>query len=433
MKVLIVGGGGREHALAWKVRQSARVDAVYVAPGNAGTENETGISNVSISADDFDRLIDFAKHAHIDLTIVGPEGPLVNGIVDKFQQAGLKCFGPSQQAARLEGSKIFSKEFLARHAIPTAAYKSFTALAPALKYLQSIELPVVVKADGLAAGKGVIIVNTQEQGRNAVIDMLSGNKFGQAGNKLVIESFLSGEEASFICMVDGKNILAMASSQDHKAAFDGDTGPNTGGMGACSPASVIDEKMHASIMQKILRPTVDGLASEGIAYTGFLYAGIMISDGIPKVLEYNCRFGDPETQPILMRLKSDFVELCLAALDGKLDQHQALWDSRAALGVVIAAEGYPDSYEQGHIIHGLDSHGNGSGGGVNRCDNKIFHAGTKSEHGKIMTCGGRVLCATALGSDMNEARRHAYALAKSVHWQGCWYRNDIGHHAIETV
>ena len=423
MKVLIVGGGGREHALAWKVRQSALVSEVYVAPGNAGTQNEAGISNVNISTDDVDRLIEFAQQSEIDLTIIGPEGPLVNGIVDQFQQVGRACFGPSQQAARLEGSKTFAKEFLSRHAIPTAAYKSFTELLPALGYLESVALPVVIKADGLAAGKGVIIADTREQGRNAITDMLSDNRFGQAGSRVVIEEFLNGEEASFICMVDGKHVLAMASSQDHKAAFDGDTGPNTGGMGAYSPAPIIDETVHATIMQEILQPTVDGLASEGMPYVGFLYVGLMIRDGIPKVLEYNCRFGDPETQPIMMRLKSDIVALCLATLEGKLDCQKVRWDSRAALGVVMAADGYPDSCEQGHVIHGLS-------GDDRHDDGKIFHAGTKTKNGKIITAGGRVLCATALGNKIEYAQQTAYALAKSVYWRGCWYRNDIGHQAI---
>ncbi len=426
MKVLVVGGGGREHALAWKIRQSVRVDEVYVAPGNAGTDSETGISNVAIAADDFDHLIDFAQQTGIDLTLIGPEGPLVNGIVDRFQQAGLKCFGPSQKASQLEGSKTFAKEFLSRHAIPTAAYKSFTTLSPALTYLESVALPVVVKADGLAAGKGVIIAETREQGKNAITDMLSGNRFGQAGNRVVIEEFLSGEEASFICMVDGSHILAMASSQDHKAAFDGDTGPNTGGMGAYSPAPLIDDNMHATIMRDILQPTVDGLAAEGIPYNGFLYAGVMIREDIVKVLEYNCRFGDPETQPIMMRLKSDLVELCLAALDGKLDQHQAIWDPRAALGVVLAGKGYPGYCEAGQVIHGLPHDSDDVDDDI-----KLFHAATQSEHGKIISSGGRVLCATALGDGVEDAQRRAYMAVKSVHWQGCWYRNDIGHKAIK--
>ncbi len=430
MKILVVGGGGREHALAWKIRQSPRVTAVYVAPGNAGTDHEPGISNVSILADDFDGLMGFAEQAKIDLTIIGPEGPLVNGIVDRFQQAGLKCFGPSQKASQLEGSKTFTKEFLSRHAIATAAYKSFTALSPALEYLRSVGLPAVIKADGLAAGKGVIIADTLQQGEKAITDMLFKNRFGQAGNRVVIEEFLKGEEASIICMVDGKHILAMASSQDHKAAFNGDTGPNTGGMGAYSPAPIVDEKIHAAIMQQILQPTVAGLAAEDIPYTGFLYVGVMIgNDGVAKVLEYNCRLGDPETQPIMMRLKSDLVALCLAALDGKLDQQIATWDARSALGVVIAANGYPNAHDNGQIIKGLESaYGDGVDEGV-----KIFHAGTKLENGKVIAVGGRVLCATALGNEIEDAQRRAYALAKSVHWEGCWYRDDIGHRAIKSA
>lgn len=427
MKVLVVGGGGREHALAWKISLSPRVTMVYVAPGNAGTDSERGISNVDISADDFDGLIGFAEQAKIDLTIIGPEGPLVNGIVDRFQQAGLKCFGPSQKASQLEASKTFTKEFLARHAIATAAYESFTELAPALEYIRSVDLPVVIKADGLAAGKGVIIADTLQEGEQAINDMLSKNRFGRAGNRVVIEAFLRGEEASFICMVDGEHILALASSQDHKAAFNGDTGPNTGGMGAYSPAPVVDEKIHDAIMQQILQPTVAGLAAENIPYTGFLYAGVMIdSDGVAKVLEYNCRLGDPETQPIMMRLKSDLVVLCLAALEGRLDQEIATWDARSALGVVIAAEGYPNSYDDGHIITGLGAADDGDDD-----EAKIFHAGTKSENGQVITSGGRVLCATALGNEIEDAQRRAYRLAKSVHWQGCWHRDDIGHRAIK--
>jgi len=426
MKVLIVGGGGREHALAWKVNQSPLVDAVFVAPGNAGTGLEPGISNVDISAGNTDELIDFAQRTDIELTIIGPEDPLVAGIVDRFQDAGLKCFGPSQKASQLEGSKTFTKEFLVRHAIPTAAYKSFTDAVPAMEYLGDVGVPVVIKADGLAAGKGVIIAETLDQGKAAITDMLSENRFGEAGNRVVIEEFLQGEEASFICMVDGSNILDMASSQDHKTAFNGDTGPNTGGMGAYSPAPVVDESMHTAIMEQVIRPTVAGLLSEGIPYTGFLYAGVMIGDDhVPRVLEYNCRFGDPETQPVMMRLKSDLVEHCLAALAGKLNHETASWDSRSALGVVIAANGYPGSCESGQIISGL--------GSEQRIDAKIFHAGTRSSNGNIVTSGGRVLCATALGTDIEEAQRLAYELARSVHWEGCWYRDDIGYRAIDRI
>jgi phosphoribosylamine--glycine ligase len=423
MKILIVGGGGREHALAWKVNQSPLVDAVYVAPGNAGTESEPGICNVNIAAGNTIELVDFAVRSGIDLTIIGPEDPLVDGIVDRFQDAGLKCFGPSKKASQLEGSKTFTKEFLERHSIPTAAYKSFTELSPALEYLAAAELPVVIKADGLAAGKGVIIAESREQGKSAITDMLAENRFGQAGNKVVIEEFLQGEEASFICMVDGKNVLEMASSQDHKAAYNGDTGPNTGGMGAYSPAPVVDAAMHKAIMDQVIRPTVTGLAAEGIPYTGFLYAGVMIGgDGVPRVLEYNCRFGDPETQPIMMRLQSDLVEHCLSALAGELDQETAVWDSRAALGVVIAANGYPGAYRSGDIIRGLNIE--------NRSDSKIFHAGTRYEEGAVITSGGRVLCATALGPQIEDAHRLAYELARSIHWEGCWYRDDIGYRAI---
>ena len=423
MKVLVVGSGGREHALAWKVIQSPRVSRVYVAPGNAGTESENGVCNVNIAVEKTEELIHFARHNDIHLTIIGPEDPLVNGIVDRFLDAGLKCFGPSKQASQLEGSKTFTKEFLARHSIPTAAYKSFTVLSAALKYLESVALPVVIKADGLAAGKGVIIAETLEQGKAAITDMLSENRFGLAGHRVVIEEFLQGEEASFICMVDGRNILDMASSQDHKAAFNDDMGPNTGGMGAYSPAPVVDKAMHTAIMRNIMQPTVAGLVAENIPYTGFLYAGVMIgNDGVPRVLEYNCRLGDPETQPIMMRMKSDLVDLCLAALAGELGQQSASWDKRSALGVVIAADGYPDAYEKGRVILGLDTdHG---------IDTKIFHAGTKFDGEKIVTSGGRVLCATALGPSIEEAQRSAYGLARSVHWEGSWYRDDIGHRAI---
>jgi phosphoribosylamine--glycine ligase len=423
MKILIVGGGGREHALAWKVNQSPLVDVVYVAPGNAGTESEPGIFNVDIAAGNTDELVEFALRSDIDLTIIGPEDPLVSGIVDRFQDAGLKCFGPSEKASQLEGSKTFTKEFLERHSIPTAAYESFTELSPALEYLSAAELPVVIKADGLAAGKGVIIAESRDQGESAITDMLAENRFGRAGNRVVIEEYLQGEEASFICMVDGKNVLEMASSQDHKAAFNGDTGPNTGGMGAYSPAPVVDEAMHNAIMELVIRPTVTGLAAEGIPYTGFLYAGVMIgSDSVPRVLEYNCRFGDPETQPIMMRLQSDLVEHCLAALAGKLDQETAIWDSRVALGVVIAANGYPGACHSGDIISGLDSD--------KRNDSKIFHAGTRSRDGVVVTSGGRVLCATALGPQIEDAHRLAYELARSIHWEGCWCRDDIGYRAI---
>lgn len=423
MKVLIIGGGGREHALAWKVAQSAQVSTVYVAPGNAGTAIEPKMENIAIGVEDTDSLVKFAQENDVALTIVGPEAPLVIGVVDAFQNAGLRCFGPSQNAAQLEGSKAFTKDFLERHNIPTAAYGNFTEIAPAVEYIKQQGAPIVVKADGLAAGKGVILAQTEAEAIAAVEDMLAGNAFGDAGHRVVIEEFLQGEEASFICMVDGKNILPMATSQDHKAAHDGDTGPNTGGMGAYSPAPVVTPEMFENIMNQVIRPTVDGMAAEGNPYTGFLYAGVMIdSDGVPKVLEYNCRFGDPETQPIMMRLKSDLTELCDAALDKKLDQISADWDERPAMGIVIAAAGYPNDYPKGDQISGL---GQGESDSA-----KVFHAGTQLDGDNVVTAGGRVLCATALGNSVSDAQKNAYALAKQISWDGAWYRNDIGHRAI---
>ncbi|MDH5712034.1 MAG: phosphoribosylamine--glycine ligase, partial [Gammaproteobacteria bacterium] len=378
MKVLVVGGGGREHALAWKAAQSPKVDHVYVAPGNAGTALEKGIENINIGAENIPALLDFAKNNDIGLTIVGPEAPLVLGIVDAFSEAGLKAFGPSRGAAQLEGSKAFTKDFLARHHIPTAAYGNFTDEAEAIAYVKQQGAPLVVKADGLAAGKGVILAHSEDEAISAVRDMLSGNRFGDAGARVVIEEFLFGEEASFICMVDGRNILPMATSQDHKARDNGDTGPNTGGMGAYSPAPVVTPEIHDRIMNEVIRPTVDGMAAEGNDYTGFLYAGVMIDkDGTPKVLEYNVRFGDPETQPIMMRLKSDLVEHCLAALDGKLDKATADWDERTSIGVVLAAGGYPGDYNKGDIISGLDS--------ADNVTTKIFHAGTAEKDGHVVT------------------------------------------------
>ncbi|HEA26709.1 MAG TPA: phosphoribosylamine--glycine ligase [Ectothiorhodospiraceae bacterium] len=423
MKVLIIGGGGREHALAWKAAQSPQVSTVYVAPGNAGTASEPKMENVAIGVEDIDALIQFAQQNEVALTIVGPEAPLVIGIVDAFQKVGLRCFGPSQGAAQLEGSKAFTKEFLERHNIPTASYGNFTEIAPAIEYIKQQGAPIVVKADGLAAGKGVILAQTEAEAMAAVEDMLAGNAFGDAGHRVVIEEFLQGEEASFICMVDGSNILPMATSQDHKAAHDGDTGPNTGGMGAYSPAPVVTPELFERIMTEVIEPTVKGMAAEGHPYTGFLYAGVMIdSDGIPKVLEYNCRFGDPETQPIMMRLKSDLVELCNAAIDKKLDQTVAQWDERVAMGIVIAAGGYPGDYAKGDVISGL---------GIGESDSaKVFHAGTKLDGENIVTTGGRVLCATALGSSVSEAQKNAYNLAKNISWNGAWHRNDIGHRAI---
>jgi len=423
MKVLVIGGGGREHALAWKSAQSERVETVFVAPGNAGTAQEPGLKNIDIGAEDVDALCDFARREAIDLTIVGPEVPLVAGIVDRFRDAGLRIFGPNAAAAELEGSKAFTKDFLARHNIPTAAYGNFTDLDEAIAYVKAQGAPIVVKADGLAAGKGVILAQTESEAIAACRDMLAGNAFGEAGHRVVIEEFLSGEEASFIVMVDGEQVLPLATSQDHKARNDGDTGPNTGGMGAYSPAPVVDEAMHRRIMDEVIHPTVRGMAADGKPYTGFLYAGIMIaSDGTPKVLEYNVRFGDPETQPIMLRLRSDLVALCEAALDGRLDSVSADWDPRASLGVVLAAGGYPASYEKGDDIHGLDSD---FGDGV-----KVFHAGTTLDSDKVVTSGGRVLCVCALGDDVADAQRRAYKAVDQISWNGMYCRRDIGHRAI---
>ncbi len=422
MNILIIGSGGREHALAWKAAQSPLADKVFVAPGNAGTAGEAGIENIDIASDDRDALKTFALGNDIGLTIVGPEAPLVAGIVDDFTAAGLKCFGPSRRAARLEGSKAFSKDFMARHQIPTADYGNFTDLDEALGYLRQASYPIVIKADGLAAGKGVIIADDNRIAESTVRDMLAGNTFGDAGHRVVIEAFLRGEEASFIVMADGNNILAMASSQDHKAALDGDKGPNTGGMGAYSPAPAVTPEIHEKIMQQVIQPTVDGMRADGIPYTGFLYAGIMIdADGAIKVLEYNCRFGDPETQPIMMRLHSDLVTHCLAALEGELDEEQAIWDERAALGVVLAASGYPGQYPGGDVISGLDA---------GDSDQKIFHAGTADLDANVVTAGGRVLCATALGISVTEAQQRAYELVKQISWHGMSYRTDIGYRAI---
>ena len=422
MKVLVIGGGGREHALAWKSAQSESVEKVFVAPGNAGTSLEDKLENVNVGAEDVDGLLNFAKDNSVDLTIVGPEAPLCLGVVDKFNQAGLKCFGPTQGAAQLEGSKAFTKDFLARHNIPTAAYGNFTDIAEAKAYVEKVGTPIVIKADGLAAGKGVIIAEDQAQAFAAIDDMLAGNKFGDAGHRVVVEEFLVGEEASFIVMVDGKNILPLATSQDHKARDNGDKGPNTGGMGAYSPAPVVTQEMHDAIMQQVIVPTVEGMASEGNPYTGFLYAGIMVSpEGIPKVLEYNCRFGDPETQPIMSRLKSDLPALCLQALEGKLDSATVDWDSRSAVGIVMAAGGYPDSYPKGDAISGLDDH---------IADTKVFHAGTKQADGDVVTAGGRVLCVVALGDSVTEAQSLAYERVKTISWDKVYYRDDIGHRAI---
>jgi len=412
MNILIIGGGGREHALAWKAAQSPRADMVFVAPGNAGTAQEPGVENVAIDAADIDALLAFAQANTVGLTIVGPEVPLVAGIVDRFNDAGLRCFGPSRAAAQLEGSKAFSKDFLARHAIPTAAYASFSDIDKACAYIRGQGAPIVVKADGLAAGKGVILAQSEAEAVAAVEDMLGGNVFGEAGHRVVIEEFLAGEEASFIVMVDGRHCLPLATSQDHKARDNGDIGPNTGGMGAYSPAPVVTLDMHRHIMNEVIRPTIRGMAEEGNAFTGFLYAGLMITaDGTPKVLEFNVRFGDPETQPIMLRMQSDLVELCLAAIDGRLDVIDAQWDERTALGVVMAAGGYPESYRKGDVIGGLPPLDEGG------C--KVFHAGTLEKDGAIVTNGGRVLCVCALGEDVRAARDKAYAWCGPDSLAGC--------------
>ncbi|MEH6557467.1 MAG: phosphoribosylamine--glycine ligase [Oceanicoccus sp.] len=423
MNILIIGSGGREHALAWKAAQSDDVETVFVAPGNAGTATDKKCANVAIDTMDFLALTTFAKNNNVGLTIVGPEAPLVEGVVDYFSEQGLRCFGPSKGAAQLEGSKAFTKDFLARHNIPSAAYETFTEIEPALAYIHTQGAPIVIKADGLAAGKGVIVALTEIEAANAVRDMLAGNAFGEAGHRVVIEDFLEGEEASFIVMVDGKNILPMATSQDHKRAGDGDTGPNTGGMGAYSPAPVVTPAIYQRIMDEVIEPTVAGMAAEGNDYTGFLYAGLMISAaGEPKVIEYNCRFGDPETQPIMMRLQGDLITMCNSALDGKLNEISVQWDSRSSIGVVLAAGGYPGDYAKGEIISGLDS-----------CDNseaKVFHAGTKLENGQVVTSGGRVLCATALGNTVTDAQQKAYQQVNAISWNNMSFRTDIGYRAI---
>ena len=424
MKVLIIGNGGREHALAWKAKQSPMVTRVFVAPGNAGTAHEGSIENVAIEATDIQALLAFAKAQQIGLTIVGPEAPLVKGVVDAFRAEGLAIFGPTAAAAQLEGSKAFAKDFLARHAIPTADYQNFTEVEPALAYLREKGAPIVIKADGLAAGKGVIVAMELEEAEAAVRDMLSGNAFGDAGARVVIEEFLDGEEASFIVMVDGEHVLPMATSQDHKRVGDGDTGLNTGGMGAYSPAPVVTDAVHQKVMEQVIMPTVRGMAAEGNVYTGFLYAGLMIDgQGNPKVIEFNCRFGDPETQPIMLRMRSDLVELCLAACAGKLDQVEAIYDPRVAIGVVLAAGGYPGDYQQGKPISGLPVE-EASG-------EKVFHAGSQLAGDTIVTAGGRVLCATALGHTVAEAQQRAYQLAGRIQWDGVFYRKDIGWRAIE--
>lgn len=425
MKVLIIGNGGREHALAWKAAQSPLVNQVFVAPGNAGTALEPALKNVPVDVLDIPALLNFAQSENIDLTIVGPEAPLVVGIVDTFRAAGLKIFGPTQGAAQLEGSKAFTKDFLARHKIPTAEYQNFTEVEPALAYLREKGAPIVIKADGLAAGKGVIVAMTLPEAEEAVRDMLAGNAFGDAGHRIVIEEFLDGEEASFIVMVDGEHVLPMATSQDHKRVGDGDTGPNTGGMGAYSPAPVVTDDVYQRTMERIIWPTVQGMAAEGNVYTGFLYAGLMIDkQGNPKVIEFNCRFGDPETQPIMMRLQSDLVDLCLAACDGVLDTKTSSWDPRPALGIVIAAGGYPADYRTGDVIQGLPE--------SEIADAKVFHAGTRlNDQHQVVTHGGRVLCSTALGETVAKAQQRALALMKDIRWDGSFHRKDIGYRAIE--
>jgi phosphoribosylamine--glycine ligase len=424
MKILIIGSGGREHSLAWKAAQSANVEAVYVAPGNAGTAGEPKIKNIAIDVMDFESLANFAESESISLTIVGPEAPLVDGVVDYFNQRQLPCFGPSAKAAQLEGSKAFTKNFLSRHNIPSSSYKIFTEIEAAKAYIDQEGAPIVIKADGLAAGKGVIVAMSNDEAIAAVEDMLSGNKFGNAGHRVVIEGFLTGEEASFIAMVDGNNVLPMATSQDHKARDDGDLGPNTGGMGAYSPAPVVSDEIYQRIMDQVILPTVKGMAAEGNDYTGFLYAGLMISPkGEINVIEFNCRFGDPEAQPVMLRLQSDLPQLCLAAIEGKLDTQSANWDSRYAVGVVLAAGGYPNSYDKGDVISGLPVES-----GIDR---KIFHAGTTEANGQIVTNGGRVLCAAALGDTVSEAQAAAYEQAHQIHWDNVYFRSDIAYRAID--
>ena len=417
MKVLVIGSGGREHAIAWQCSQFNEVKHVFVAPGNAGTALEKKISNISIDSENIPGLISFAKEELIDITIIGPEAPLVLGIVDEFKNEGLAIFGPSKKASQLEGSKVFCKDFLDRNNIPTAYYRAFTETKPAIDYVKEKGAPIVIKADGLAAGKGVIIANSIKEATDAINDMLDGNRFGEAGSRVVIEEFLEGEEASFIVMVDGNNILPMATSQDHKARDNGDKGPNTGGMGAYSPAPVVTNLVYKNSMEKVIRPTIDAMKSEGMPYTGFLYAGLMIDKNQNiKVLEYNCRFGDPETQPIMMRLQSNLANLCLLGAKGSLDNATAEWDSRLSLGVVMAAKGYPYSYLKGDIIDLPKSSASA----------KVFHAGTVLDNNKILSNGGRVLCATALGKDLKDAQNRAYQLVNEVKWRRSYFRTDIG-------
>jgi phosphoribosylamine--glycine ligase len=428
MNIMIIGSGGREHALAWKVAQSPLAEKIYVVPGNPGTAREAKVENVALDIADFNALSQFAQNNNVGVTIVGPEGPLVDGIVDHFASKGLRCFGPTKGAAQLEGSKAFTKDFLARHNIPTAAYGNFTDVNAALDYLRKQSLPIVIKADGLAAGKGVIIAQTMIEAEATIRDMLAGNSFGKAGHKVVIEEFMTGEEASFIVLVDGTTALPFATSQDHKARDDGDKGPNTGGMGAYSPAPVVTPEVHARAMNEVIMPTVRGMAAEGNTYIGFLYAGLMIAaDGTPKVVEFNCRFGDPEAQPVMMRLQSDLVALCESALAGKLATMSIDFDTRPAVGVVLAAGGYPDAYPKGKVISGLDTPLDTA---APPAAAKIFYAGTAMDGANVVTNGGRVLCATAMGATVSDAQTNAYKLAANISWDGMYYRKDIGWRAI---
>lgn len=424
MKVLVIGSGGREHALAWKLVKSPRVDRVYVLPGNAGTAREEGLENVAGDVMDFESQVRFAKENQIDLTIIGPEAPLVEGVVDAFQAEGLKVFGPDRGAAQLEGSKSYTKQFLQRYHIPTASYESFTDIEAAKSYIKSVGVPIVIKADGLAAGKGVVIAHSLKEAWSTLEDMLSGNVFGNAGSRVVIESLLTGEEASFIVIADGTHVVPFASSQDHKPIFDGDKGANTGGMGAYSPAPVVTPELHKRIMDQVILPTIEGMAKEGHPYIGFLYAGLMISpEGVPNVIEFNCRFGDPETQPIMFRMQSDLVDLCEAALEGKLENQSVAFDDQVALTVVMASGGYPESYDKGDEISGLE--------GLDDETGKVFHAGTAEKNGKVVTNGGRVLGITCLGKTVIEAQKRAYEMVDRISWKNAYWRKDIGFRAIE--
>ena len=421
MDVLIVGGGGREHALAWKMAQSTRAGTIYVAPGNAGTALENGVVNAALAADDLDGLCAFARERGVGFTVVGPEAPLAAGIVDRFREHGLAIVGPSRAAARLEASKIFCKDFMSRHAVPSAGFRTFDDARAASAHLRARPLPVVVKADGLAAGKGVVVAHDRDDALRAAQAMLSGERFGDAGRRIVVEDFLEGEEASFICLCDGETLLPFAASQDHKARDDGGGGPNTGGMGAYSPAPVISAGVRERVLRDVMRPTLAGLAADGAPFTGFLYAGLMMdAAGNPRVLEFNCRLGDPETQPLLMRLRSDLLELCAAAATGRLQEMEIEWDERAALGIVLAAGGYPGDYDTGHVVEGLDRVPDAA---------KVFHAGTKLDGGAVKTAGGRVLCVTALGDDIGQARERAYRSCAEIHWPGMFFRRDIGRRA----